>query len=388
MSRTPSRFAIVEAEERFNGVDFVRRVARRFDRAMLALSIVLILVAQVAFKTSHLRGQAPNWNVFVPPTNWKFVLLMQSTFVFSLVVAALAADEAVALGARRRSAYVTALVVASTFAGIVQWLLNRWLNWIEFIVVGMPIDTFSARPFEFFVAALIFGGFGYSVYVNQRTARLAARRMQQAELERAAARRRTVESRLQALQARVEPQFLFNTLAQVGELYQRDPAMADGMLDNLIAYLRAALPHLRESTSTVARELDLARAYLDIMRIRLGSRLSFSFDVPEAARTARIPPMVLLPLVDHALVYGLQEGDGDGSIRITTTTTGGRLRLTIADNGAGLVAIGEGSGLTDMAERLRTIYGEEASFVIERIRGQGTSATLEIPYENADLHPA
>jgi sensor histidine kinase YesM len=76
------------------------------------------------------------------------------------------------------------------------------------------------------------------------------------------------------------------------------------MLDDLIAYLRAALPHLRESTSTLGREIDLARAYLNIIQVRMGERLAFDIDVPSSARDARMPPMMLLPLIDHALVYG------------------------------------------------------------------------------------
>jgi sensor histidine kinase YesM len=115
---------------------------------------------------------------------------------------------------------------------------------------------------------------------------MAADRMRAAELARTLSRRRTLESRLQAMQARVEPQFLFNTLAQVRELYERDAVVAGRVLDDLISYLRAALPHLRESSSTLGQEIALARAYLDIMQVRLGERLEFSID-RHACRQAR-----------------------------------------------------------------------------------------------------
>src|SRR5206468_7152836 len=104
---------------------------------------------------------------------------------------------------------------------------------------------------------------------------LATARLNAAQVQRAETQRRTLESRLQVLQARVEPQFLFNTLAQVRELYESDPAKGGEMLGNLIVYLRAALPHLRESTSTLGQEMDLVTAYLNIMRVRLGERLAF-----------------------------------------------------------------------------------------------------------------
>ena len=89
------------------------------------------------------------------------------------------------------------------------------------------------------------------------------------------------------MQARVEPQFLFNTLAQVRQLYDSDAPLAGKMLDDLIAYLRAALPHLRESSSTLGKEAALARAYLDIVRVRLGERLAFDIVIPERSSRTR-----------------------------------------------------------------------------------------------------
>src|SRR5258706_13310422 len=97
------------------------------------------------------------------------------------------------------------------------------------------------------------------------------------------------------MQARVEPQFLFNTLAQVRELYEHDVAVAGRMLDDLMAYLRAALPHLRHSTSTLGQETALVQAYLDILRVRLGDRLRSDLDGPAAPRSFVEPPMVWWP---------------------------------------------------------------------------------------------
>ena len=189
------------------------------------------------------------------------------------------------------------------------------------------------------------------------------------------------------MQARVEPQFLFNTLAQVRELYDaRSGARPDQMLDDLIAYLRAALPHLRESSSTLGRELELARAYLDIMRVRLGNRLAFSIDVPEDAKSARMPPMMLLPLIDHVLVYGLQPAE-DRMARSASSPApaDGKLRLEVTDSGAGFVPESPSDALAGITERLHALYGSDAHFELERMRERGTRATLEIPYESADL---
>jgi LytS/YehU family sensor histidine kinase len=235
-----------------------------------------------------------------------------------------------------------------------------------------------------FLSFMLYGGMAIPVYINRRTARLAADRLRTAELARAQSRRRTLESRLQAMQARVEPQFLFNTLAQVRDLYERDTVIAGRVLDDLISYLRAALPHLRESSSTLGQEIALARAYLDIMQVRLGDRLEFSIDVPEAAKGARMPPMMLLPLIDHALVYGLQPGDSRGTIGITTQADHGRLRLAITDSGVAFLPDTRADGLESIAQRLQARYGDGARFGLERMHERGTRATLEIPYEDTD----
>jgi LytS/YehU family sensor histidine kinase len=185
------------------------------------------------------------------------------------------------------------------------------------------------------------------------------------------------------MQARVEPQFLFNTLAQVRELYEQDATIAARMLDDLIAYLRAALPQLRESSSTLGREVELARAYLDIMKLRLGARLDVAFDVPDTVKGARLPPMMLLPLIDHALVYGLQPADAHGSIRVETRAAGGRLTLQVLDAGAGFVPEARAEHLSSIVERLHALCGDDARLDLERLAERGgTRATLEIPYED------
>jgi LytS/YehU family sensor histidine kinase len=201
-----------------------------------------------------------------------------------------------------------------------------------------------------------------------------------AELDRIRRSRIALESRLQAMQARVEPQFLFNTLAQVGRLYEVAPATAAHMLDELIAYLRAAMPLMRDTSSTVAREVDLARAYLDIVAVRLGDRLRVSIDLPAAARDVRMPPMMLLPLVDHAIVYGIERSvTATGTIRIETRVGNGRLRLAITDSGAGFVPDGDGDGIASVRERLAALYGEDGVPRHAPCRRIRDTAVLDIP---------
>jgi len=320
----------------------------------------------------------------MPIAYWKFSLLVESLVIASVMLAVVVADEGVSRGAPRWPTYFSAVLAGCALAAWVQWELLALF--VDPVWPGLEPLQRASLPLAVFFNALLYSTLACFVYVNVRTARLAADRMRAAELARAQSRRRTLESRLQAMQARVEPQFLFNTLAQVRELYERDPALAGRVLDDLIAYLRAALPHLRESSSTLGQEVALAQAYLDIMRVRLGERLAFEIDVPAAVKGARMPPMMLLPLIDHALVYGLQPGDTQGKISITTRAEQGRLQLTITDSGVAFVPDGQAKDLDAIGERLHALYGDDARFELERIveRGnmRGTRAILEIPYED------
>jgi LytS/YehU family sensor histidine kinase len=122
---------------------------------------------------------------------------------------------------------------------------------------------------------------------------------------------------------------------------------------------------MRDTSSTVAQEIELARAYLAIVRIRLGNRLDVAIDVPPNHADARLPPMMLLPLVDHAVVHGLAPANAMATISIKTQISDDRLRLIIVDNGAGFVPETEGSGLASIRERLDALYGEQATLNLE-----------------------
>ena len=133
---------------------------------------------------------------------------------------------------------------------------------------------------------------------------MAARHRQHtSERDRAAARRRTLASYLQALQARVEPQLLFTTLDRIRALYEIDPIRAGTGLEHLIIYLRAALPHMRESTSTVDKELTLVQSWIDIVSL-VGYDAEVSIEVDDSTRAFRVPALVLLPWIQHAFMRG------------------------------------------------------------------------------------
>ncbi len=228
---------------------------------------------------------------------------------------------------------------------------------------------------------VMLGGAILWIINDRRRAQRARARMHGAELERIAAEKRSIESDLQALQARVEPQFLFNTLAQVKELYEQSAERGERMLDELIAYLRAAMPKMRDTSSTVGQELDLVRAYLAIVKVRLGDRLTYEIESRPPVAEMRMPSMMLLPLVDHAIAHGLAEARATRSIFIRTAITDDRVQLEVADSGVGFLPGNEGESIADIRERLSALYVDRADLALRRRAEGGSEAALTIPCE-------
>jgi hypothetical protein len=190
------------------------------------------------------------------------------------------------------------------------------------------------------------------------------------------------EAKLQALQAQVEPHFLYNTLANVRALTEVDPARAGTMVDHLIQYLRNALPKMRESISTVGQEIELVRAYLNILQMRMGKRLTFDIAVPASLLSLPFPPLMLPSLVENAIKHGLEPQREGGSVHIGAEAVEGRLRLAVADTGRGFGdTVGNGVGLSNLRERLAALYGAGAKLTLEANSPNGVIATIDVPME-------
>ena len=215
---------------------------------------------------------------------------------------------------------------------------------------------------------------------SRASQRMAELKRKEAEYARMA--QQVTEAKLSALQAQVEPHFLYNTLASVQALTEVDPARANEMTGHLIQYLRNALPKMRESVSTVGQEVELVRAYLSILKMRMGERLAFMIDVPEALAAFPFPPLMLPSLVENAIKHGLEPQREGGTVHITAALDGGRLRLVVSDTGRGFSETpGAGVGLANIRERLAALYGEAARFTLEANTPRGVVATIEVPAE-------
>ena len=241
--------------------------------------------------------------------------------------------------------------------------------------------------------------YGTNLENAEGLSRAIARRVaEKRRLETSAARQSATEkeltvAKLSLLHAQVEPHFLYNTLASAQLLTRSDPALADTMLGNLITYLRHSLPRTGEAMSTLGVELERARAYLDILAIRMGARLRFQVDVPAHLHGVPFPPMMLQTLVENAIKHGLEPQSGGGTVWILAREGSApagdapALSVTVADDGRGFtegaaaMSCGTGIGLANVRERLRLAYGERAAFRIVANFPAGVAATITVPLQ-------
>jgi signal transduction histidine kinase len=191
-------------------------------------------------------------------------------------------------------------------------------------------------------------------------------------------------SDLKALQAQIEPHFLYNTLANTRYLVRHEPERAVDMLDHLIAYLRSALPDLRSPMSTLGRECELAGHYLELMAIRYGERLNIELDCAADVRDLALAPLMLMPLVENAVQHGVEPHVGTVTVSVSAQRAQGRVQVSVRDNGAGVgnSILGSGVGLRNVRQRLEALYGSAASLRLSMGADGWTTAELTLP-----VHP-
>jgi len=204
-------------------------------------------------------------------------------------------------------------------------------------------------------------------------------------------KRQVIEARMAAMQAQVEPHFLFNTLASIDHLIETDPQRASTMQKNLIALLRASMPTMREANAgglrELARELAVIRPYLEILKVRMEDRLQFEIDVPEGLLSAQFPPMMIQSLVENAIKHGLESKPEGGRLTVKAEIRHGKLAVTVADTGLGFgraATNGTGVGLANIRERLQILYGDKAALTVAENAPSGTVVTLTVPYTHRD----
>jgi signal transduction histidine kinase len=201
------------------------------------------------------------------------------------------------------------------------------------------------------------------------------------ELERSQLERNALDARLRLLQAQVEPHFLFNTLANVQALVDAGSPHASRVLASLIAYLRAAVPRMHDPATTLGQELDLVRAYLELMQMRMPDRLHFALRIDPAANSMQCPPMTLLTLVENAVRHGIDPSEEGGRIDVDVSLRNDRCLVRVSDTGVGLQSTsdGLGTGLSTLRERLQLAFGADTQLRLLEVQPHGVCAELEFP---------
>jgi signal transduction histidine kinase len=229
---------------------------------------------------------------------------------------------------------------------------------------------------EFFVITAIVAGFHEFMSRTRR----AAEALHTEQLERAALDGELAAGRMQVLLAQIEPHFLFNSLANLRRLLKVDAEAGQAMLGDLLRYLEVALPRMRADQSTLEREAELVRAFLAVHQVRMGERLTVDVEVPPDLGSRAMPPMMLLTLVENALKHGVGPLPEGGAIRVAASESDGRLTVSVADTGRGIVpGSGGGTGLANIRGRLRAGYGNAASLTLRLNQPRGVVATIELP---------
>ncbi len=215
-----------------------------------------------------------------------------------------------------------------------------------------------------------------------------ARREQERELAATRLERELFEARLAALKMQLNPHFLFNTLNMIASQVREEPSRAEAMIAHLADFLRLTLRHSQAQQVPLATELEFLDAYLAIMKARFEDRLLVEREIDPGTGEALVPQLLLQPLVENAITHASGDHRQPARLRIGAETRGDRLRLVVEDNGPGIAAdgrplVGRGVGLTNTAERLRHLYGEDQALTLATPDGGGLRLEISLPYRRA-----
>jgi hypothetical protein len=279
-----------------------------------------------------------------------------------------------------RTLYYSGVSVAGVFGG--YWLGFTLLNWND--ARRWVFSAQGALPVVL-LSIVISAVLATMFFARERQARAeTAYAREQARVE--AAEHQFHLAQLKLLEAQIEPHFLYNTLANVIGLVDADPAAAKRMLERLIDYLRRAAAASAAAEATLGTQVELLRAYLDLIVLRMGRRLAYRIDVPAELAALPLPPMLLQPLVENAIKHGLEPKVAGGEVTVSARREGKQLRLVVQDDGEGFRATRQegvgGIGLANLRARLASLYADRARLVIEDAH-PGTRASVELPVETA-----
>jgi two-component system, LytTR family, sensor kinase len=247
-------------------------------------------------------------------------------------------------------------------------------NWADLAWLVLR-NHFHADLFTYFAIA----GICHAVKFHDK---FREREVRAAELEATLA-----QSQLRALKMQLQPHFLFNTLQTIAELVHQDPDAADQMILRLSDLLRMTLQSDGLNEVSLKQEIDFLKIYLEIEQKRMGERLVVTMEIDPNTWVARVPTLLLQPLVENAVRHGIAPHAAGGEITITSTQANGSLCLFVRDTGPGFISAARpgGVGLANTRGRLRQLYGSAARLDLKN--DHGTIVSIELPFAVADPEP-
>jgi hypothetical protein len=334
-----------------------------------ALAVALLLSTQYLFQPFVWR----NWPLDEVLLGWWDVAAGRALTAVAIVVAVLMAGRVRTQRGEVRTALMAVAIAAGAAAG-------------ELLPLSLQA---RAGPHDIQLAlgrALQVAVVGCSVAAMVALWRRSAadrRALQAAELRASQVEQQAAQLRLQALRSRIEPHFLFNTLATVRRLHHTNPAQGAHLLDQFTAYLRWTLATEQAHQTRLGDELDLVQAYLGVVATRMSGRLALQWDVPAALHDCVVPPLSLATLVENAVKHGIASRPEGGEIEVRARALGdATLEVIVADTGVGFAAHasgGAGIGLANIRARLATQYGETASLQLAHNDPSGVIARMRLP---------
>jgi len=235
--------------------------------------------------------------------------------------------------------------------------------------------------FQLLAIGVIFGSIITYFFSSREQITESQAQIQEEKIKRLTSEKKAAEANLKLLQAQIEPHFLFNTLSNVLSLLETNPKKGKSMLVDFVQYLRASLLKIREDKASLGQEMEMIRAYLSIFKVRMGDRLNYKIELPQNLEATSFPPMLIQPLVENAIKHGLEPKVDGGEILISGATKDGILRLEVVDTGDGIKGGKDfGMGLSNIRERLQSLYGNSGRLVIEENQPNGLKATIEVPH--------
>jgi|OM-RGC.v1.004825857 sensor histidine kinase YesM len=278
--------------------------------------------------------------------------------------------------------------IASLFAITLCASIPAWLS-AQFHIktLNLALDAYINIMLITTVITILIS---YLYYRNEQSY-LLQQALDKAALERSEQDKKLLETQLRLLQSQIEPHFLFNTLANIQALIAIEPKTASKMLSALTSLLRQSLTRTRDEWLTINQELKFNRAYLAIQQIRLGERLQTQFDITDQlSDTMLLPPMLLQPLIENAVVHGIEPLKNGGLLSLTIAVHNNKLQFTIYNDCQEHESHshkGHNIGLQNIKDRLSQLYGDAAQFSFSYLEN-GVKVYMEVPINVTSLHSA